>query len=129
MLGQRYLCLYEFSYLTAAGASDPNGAVGAQGAALLIPNITDMQNTIKSLNLKKHLPVGTSDAGAYFNTQVLQAVEFGVSFSLYRRFIRGYTIPVRWQMITLGSATCQLIRQQRGPISFSRRIMSQQRQM
>jgi exo-beta-1,3-glucanase (GH17 family) len=70
---------FMLDYLTAAGASDPNGAVGAQGAALLIPNITDMQNTIKSLNLQKHLPVGTSDAGAYFNTQVLEAVEFGMA--------------------------------------------------
>jgi len=70
---------FMLDYLTAAGASDPNGAVGAQGAALLIPNITDMQSTIKSLNLQKHLPVGTSDAGAYFNTQVMGAIEFGMA--------------------------------------------------
>jgi hypothetical protein len=39
-----------------------------------------MVNTLKSMNLKKHIPVGTSDAGSYFNTQVLQAVEYGVRF-------------------------------------------------
>ncbi len=34
------------------------------------------------MNLQKHIPVGNSDAGAYFNTQVLQAVEYGVSFPI-----------------------------------------------
>jgi len=70
---------FMLDYLTTYGASDPNGAIGQQGAALLIPNITDMISTIKSLNLQKHIPVGTSDAGSYFNTQVLEAVEYGMA--------------------------------------------------
>jgi hypothetical protein len=76
------LILFGSSYLNANGGTDPNGAVGAQGAAILIPLITDMVNTLKSMNLKKHIPVGNSDAGAYFSKQVLQAVEYGVRFFL-----------------------------------------------
>jgi hypothetical protein len=41
-----------------------------------------MTNTLKSMNLKKHIPVGNSDAGSYFNTQVLSAVEYGVRFAV-----------------------------------------------
>jgi len=68
--------------LNANGATDPNGAVGQKGAQILISDIQDMVNTLKSMNLKKHLPVGNSDAGSYFNTQVLQAVEYGVRFTV-----------------------------------------------
>lgn len=34
------------------------------------------------MNLPKHIPVGNSDAGAYFNTLVLGAIEYGVSYLL-----------------------------------------------
>lgn len=37
---------------------------------------------LKGLSLSKTIPVGTSDAGSYFNTQVLEAVDYGVSSSL-----------------------------------------------
>ncbi|KAI0303562.1 glycoside hydrolase family 17 protein [Multifurca ochricompacta] len=67
------------NYLNANGATDPNGPVGNQGAQLLIANIQDTISTLNSMNLPKHIPVGTADAGAYFNTQVLQAVEYGMS--------------------------------------------------
>jgi len=33
---------------------------------------------LNSLSLSKTLPVGTSDAGAYFNNEVLGAVDYGV---------------------------------------------------
>lgn len=65
------------SYLNAHnGGSDPNDAVGNQGADLLIVNITDTRNMLKELGLS--LPVGNSDAGSYFNTKVLEAVDYGV---------------------------------------------------
>jgi hypothetical protein len=35
---------------------------------------------LASLNLAKTIPVGNSDAGSYFNTKVLEAVDYGVSF-------------------------------------------------
>ena len=59
------------------GASDPNGAVGNQGAALLIADIDDTKSNLTMLN--KTLPVGTADAGSYFNTLVLEDVSYGVS--------------------------------------------------
>jgi exo-beta-1,3-glucanase (GH17 family) len=70
---------FMLNYLDANGGTDPNGAVGNQGAQILVPWIQDMTNTLKSMNLNKHIPVGTSDAGSYFNTQVLEAVEYGMA--------------------------------------------------
>ncbi len=67
-----------FSYLTAHGATEPNSTIGNQGAQLLIANITDTRSTLSALNLGKQIPVGTSDAGSFFNTQVLEAVDYGV---------------------------------------------------
>ena len=58
------------------GGSDPNGAVGNQGADALIVNITDTRNLLKSLGMS--IPVGNSDAGSYFNNKVLEAVDYGV---------------------------------------------------
>lgn len=67
------------SYLTENGAGDdPNGPVGAAGASLLIPNITDTRSTLAGLSLPKTLHVGTADAGSFFNNQVLEAVDYGV---------------------------------------------------
>ncbi|OSX57601.1 glycoside hydrolase family 17 protein [Postia placenta MAD-698-R-SB12] len=59
------------------GGTNPDGPVGDQGAQLLIANITDTRNTLKAAGYD--LPVGTGDAGAYFNTEVLEAVDFGFS--------------------------------------------------
>lgn len=72
------LILGSFSYLTANGASDPNSAIGNQGAALLIANITDTRNALKALNLPTTVQVGNSDAGSYFNNLVLEVVDYGV---------------------------------------------------
>ena len=46
---------------------------------MLISNITDTRNAIAALNLDKTIPIGTADAGSFFNTQVLQSVDFGMS--------------------------------------------------
>jgi len=70
---------FMLDYLNANGATDPNSAVGNQGAAILIANIKDTISTISAMKLSKHIPVGNSDAGAYFNTQVLQAIEYGMA--------------------------------------------------
>ena len=69
-----------YSYLTNNnGGDDPNGTVGNKGADQLIVNITDTRNLLKSLGIS--VPVGNSDAGSYFNTKVLQAVDYGVRLS------------------------------------------------
>jgi exo-beta-1,3-glucanase (GH17 family) len=71
---------FMLNYLGAfGGGSDPNSAIGNQGAALLISNITDTRNQLKALNLKNTPKVGNSDAGSYFNTLVLEAIDYGMS--------------------------------------------------
>ncbi|TFK71748.1 glycoside hydrolase [Pluteus cervinus] len=61
------------------GGDDPNSAMANTGAAILIADIKDTRDMLTSLNLPKTLPVGTSDAGSYFNTEVLEAVDYGMS--------------------------------------------------
>ncbi|KAJ7490296.1 glycoside hydrolase [Mycena galericulata] len=70
---------YILDYLTANGGAtqDPNGPVGNEGAALLLPNITDTINMLSSMNID--LPVGNADAGSYFNNEVLAAVKYGMA--------------------------------------------------
>lgn len=46
---------------------------------MLIPWIQDTRSMLTSLNLGKTIPVGNADAGSYFNTQVLEAVDYGMS--------------------------------------------------
>src|SRR5579872_5789394 len=59
------------------GGDDPNSAIANQGAELLIVNITDARNMLKTLGLT-NIPIGNSDAGSYFNNMVLEAVDYGV---------------------------------------------------
>ncbi|KAJ3568721.1 hypothetical protein NP233_g5534 [Leucocoprinus birnbaumii] len=70
---------FMLNWLNANGATDPNSPVGNQGAQLLISNITDTVNMLNSLNLSPTIPVGNADAGAFFNTQVLGAVNYGMA--------------------------------------------------
>ena len=55
---------------------------------MLITNITDTKQMLSDMSI--NLPVGTSDAGAYFNNEVLQAVDYGVRLSL------GLSWPTRY---------------------------------
>jgi len=66
-------------YITAAGQSDPNGPAGMEAAAMLIPWINDTRSMLEGMNLGKTIPVGNADAGSYFNTDVLEAVDYGMS--------------------------------------------------
>lgn len=70
------------SYLNANGGTVPDSDVGNAGAKILIADIQDTRNMLQGLSLSKTIPVGTSDAGSYFNTQVLEAVDYGVRSSL-----------------------------------------------
>ena len=53
------------------------------GAKILTANIADTRKMLSELNLNKTIQVGNSDAGGYFNAEVLEAVDYGVSFDLY----------------------------------------------
>jgi hypothetical protein len=49
---------------------------------ILIANIADTRAALANLSLAKSPPVGNSDAGAYFNTNVLSAIDYGVQLFL-----------------------------------------------
>lgn len=71
---------FMLNYVTDNGGAtqDINGPTANAGAQLLISMINDTRSWLQSLNLPKTLPVGTSDAGSYFNDEVLQSVDYGV---------------------------------------------------
>jgi len=64
------------SYVLYNGGTDANTAIGNAGAAILLPFIKDTRDMLASMGLS--IPVGNSDAGSYFNTQVLSAIDYGV---------------------------------------------------
>jgi len=68
---------FMLNYLNANGGTVPDSSVGDAGAAILIANIQDTRNMLTSLGV--NVQVGTSDAGSYFNTKVLQAVDYGMA--------------------------------------------------
>lgn len=68
---------FMLNYLNDKGATNPNSAVGNTGAQILISYIQDTKKMISDMGLS--IPVGTSDAGAYFNTQVLGASDYGMA--------------------------------------------------
>jgi len=71
---------FMLNYLLANnGGSTPDSEVGNAGAQILISNIQDTRSMLSGLNLQKTIPVGTSDAGSFFNTKVLEAVDYGMS--------------------------------------------------
>jgi len=48
---------------------------------MLIPWIKDTRSMLQGMGLG-NIPVGTSDAGSYFNNQVLENVDYGVRMTL-----------------------------------------------
>ncbi|KAL1660130.1 glycoside hydrolase family 17 protein [Schizophyllum commune] len=68
---------YILNYLNDNGGTDPNDSVGNAGAKLLIADIDDTKQMLSDLGVD--LPVGNSDAGSYFNDQVLESVDYGMS--------------------------------------------------
>ncbi|KAJ8586018.1 glycoside hydrolase family 17 protein [Rhizopogon salebrosus TDB-379] len=65
-------------YVTGQGQQDPNGSAGQEAAAMLIPWINDTRSMLAGMGLS-NITVGNADAGSYFNTQVLEAVDYGMS--------------------------------------------------
>ncbi|KIK69740.1 glycoside hydrolase family 17 protein [Collybiopsis luxurians FD-317 M1] len=59
------------------GGDDPNGAVGNQGASILVPFIDDTKSMLQSLGVS--LKVGNADAGSFFNNKVLGDVDYGMA--------------------------------------------------
>ncbi|KAG6817845.1 hypothetical protein H0H87_001677 [Tephrocybe sp. NHM501043] len=70
---------FMLNYLSGRGQTDPNSATGNEGASQLLSYINDTRQMLAGLSLSKNIPVGNSDAGSYFNTEVLSAVDYGLS--------------------------------------------------
>ncbi|KAG7096700.1 hypothetical protein E1B28_004114 [Marasmius oreades] len=70
---------FMLNYMLDNGGGDPNSAIGNQGASLLIANVTDTRQMLADMKLPKTIPVGNSDAGAWFNNKVLEAVDYGMA--------------------------------------------------
>lgn len=70
---------FMLNYLTDHGGADPSTSVGDTGAAYLIAKINDTRSALANLKLGKTIPVGNAEAGFYFNTNVLKAIDFGLS--------------------------------------------------
>ncbi|KAG9102424.1 hypothetical protein FS749_000014 [Ceratobasidium sp. UAMH 11750] len=70
---------YILNSVTAAGVNDANSAAGLAAAAKLVAKIQDTRSMLAGMSLSKTLPVGTSDAGSFFNMPLLEAVDYGLA--------------------------------------------------
>ncbi|GLB34032.1 putative glycosyl hydrolase 17 family protein [Lyophyllum shimeji] len=70
---------FMLNYLTKNQVKDPDSAVADEGAPILIANIKDTRDMLATMSLPKNIPVGNSDAGSYFNKQVLGAIDYGMA--------------------------------------------------
>ena len=70
---------YILNSMTAAGGTDASSATGLAAAAKLVEKIQDTRTMLSGMSLSKTLPVGTSDAGSYFNLPLLQAIDYGLA--------------------------------------------------
>ncbi|TRM64413.1 glycoside hydrolase family 17 protein [Schizophyllum amplum] len=68
---------FMLNYVESQGTDDVTGTVGTTGANMLITNITDTRSMLSDLSVD--LPVGTADAGAYFNEALLSEVDYGMA--------------------------------------------------
>lgn len=62
--------------LTAAQLTDPTSPVGIAAADFLKTKIADVRSMLSGMSLSKTIPVGTSDAGGSFNTDIIEACDY-----------------------------------------------------
>ncbi|CAE6435229.1 hypothetical protein ACGC1H_002862 [Rhizoctonia solani] len=70
---------YILNSVTAANEATATGTAGLAAAAKLVAKIKDTRDMLAGMGLSKNLPVGTSDAGSYFNTPLLEAIDYGLA--------------------------------------------------
>jgi hypothetical protein len=107
------------------------------GAAILVGFIQDTKTMLQGMNLGS-LQVGTSDAGSYFNNEVLEVCDFGVRrhlsspspfFSLRNLFSFGlpiiilFLLALRWLTYIHGSRMSLFRKEQAGHTNSSSRMM------
>lgn len=71
---------FMLNYITEYGGPNDtaDGTVGLRASGLLKEKISDTRTMLQSLGYP-NLPVGSADAGSYFNTDLLSAIDFGLS--------------------------------------------------
>ena len=69
---------FMLNYITEHSATSANSTVGLTASGLLKVKIADIRTMIAGMSI--NLPVGTADAGSYFNNDLLSAVDFGCAF-------------------------------------------------
>jgi hypothetical protein len=58
------------------GSQNPNDTTGIAAAEFLKVKISDVRSTLSNMSFSKTIPVGYADAGSYFNTDILEAVDY-----------------------------------------------------
>ena len=69
---------FMLNYTLGHNATDTNSTVGLNASAILKGKIADIRQMLTSMNVD--IPVGTSDVGGFFNTDLLGGVDFGCVF-------------------------------------------------
>ncbi|KAF9506889.1 glycoside hydrolase family 17 protein [Hydnum rufescens UP504] len=65
--------------LTLVGSQNPNDTTGIAAAEFLKDKISDVRSTLSNMSFSKTIPVGYADAGSYFNTDILEAVDYAMA--------------------------------------------------
>lgn len=68
---------FMLNYVLSRGGTTAESTIGRAGARLLIEKIDDTRAMLRTMGLT--VEVGTSDAGSYFNTALLEAIDYGLS--------------------------------------------------
>ncbi|KZW02907.1 glycoside hydrolase [Exidia glandulosa HHB12029] len=67
------------NYCLDNGLDDPNSPTATPAAQYIATSVADTRTAVNALGLGKTILVGNSDAGSYFSTQVLEAIDYGLS--------------------------------------------------
>ncbi|TFK28861.1 glucan 1,3 beta-glucosidase [Coprinopsis marcescibilis] len=70
---------FMLNWVTGQGASSPNDAIAKEGSDILVADIQATKQMLEDMNLPKRVPVGNSDAGSYFATDVMEVMDYGAS--------------------------------------------------
>ncbi len=57
-------------------SSDLTTTVAQTAIKTLLADVQSVNTTIKGMDLAKHLPMGTSDAGSAFNVQIAEGIDY-----------------------------------------------------
>ncbi|KAF8165474.1 glycoside hydrolase family 17 protein [Crassisporium funariophilum] len=70
---------FMLNYVTGHSSQDPNSAIGNEGAVILKADIDETRAMLAAMKLPKTILIGNSDAGSYFNTEIMKSIDYGLS--------------------------------------------------